>query len=405
MTSRTRMIARFLTIALGACMAAGGCKGSGGGGETPGAQPAALGPASKFTTSLRGPDLMGQLALYYTQFGLLLSAGEVPLVAGEGKRIPLVPSLGRRLLSFTLPETSGFSRVPRKTTLLGLQLTNCRQGSSNTETFAVASNAIQSWTQYAACRGVLSTGEEVLLDGRVTATAEDPDYTGTNPLADVGTGAFVPTIFDIVYDMFLLEIRDPGDASYLEVLEANGSIHALEETDDNELGRIDEIVNGEFATLARDSTFEENAAFTAQDLSIIYDIREFGVDDLITDWSFMLTGALLYEDRTQPGRGIDATFDGFLLDWLTTDTADVLEFNGGFHSDCLGGANEVQTLEALVIPFDEECPISGRMAILGDVGTYELEATAAGGVAIDIDADGTVEETLSSCQDSTLCPI
>lgn len=350
---------------------------------------------------------MGQLALYYTQFGLLLSAGEVPLVAGAGKRLDLVPALGRKLLSFRLPETGALSRVSRKTTLTGIQITNCRQGSSNTETVAVAPKAIQSWTQYAACRGVLATGQEVLLDGRVTARAEDPDYTGTNPIADAATGKFVPTIFDVVYDMFRLEVRDPNDANFLEVLEGNGSIHALEQTDDKELGRIDEIVNGRFASLARDATFEENAAFIAQDLSIVYDIRAFAPlpDDVITDWSFTLTGNLLYEDRTQPGRGVNATFDTFRVDWLTTATADVLEFNGNYNADCLGGANMIDTLEAFVIPFDKDCPTTGRMLVRGDAGRYELSATTAGGLAIDIEGDGSVEKTLASCNDADLCPI
>jgi hypothetical protein len=73
-----------------------------------------------------------------------------------------------------------------------------------------------------------------------------------------------------------------------------------------------------------------------------------------------------------------------------------------FVGDCLGDVI-FQTPEPIVIPPGAPCPVAGRLHIvLADQTRSDVYFTDAGGLAIDVGADGTIETTAARCDDPSL---
>jgi len=77
-------------------------------------------------------------------------------------------------------------------------------------------------------------------------------------------------------------------------------------------------------------------------------------------------------------------------------------------SSCLTGELTLSTKEALIFPSLEadgklaDCPISGLMAITGDEA-ITITFTSSGGIEIDNNGDGHVDERLENCYDAQFC--
>lgn len=75
-----------------------------------------------------------------------------------------------------------------------------------------------------------------------------------------------------------------------------------------------------------------------------------------------------------------------------------LEVNGDANVDCIGPV-QIQTMEPIFVPTDAACPTQGAMRV-GIAGTNSIiHSTAAGGIDLDLDADGSMDVSYANCDD------
>lgn len=116
-------------------------------------------------------------------------------------------------------------------------------------------------------------------------------------------------------------------------------------------------------------------------------------------------GALGIEFRgtintTDPSNGQPLTFTldmGMTIQQTSSGTR--LDFDGSVDTDCVGRV-QVKTLETITIPNGGSCPTAGRIRVTVSGVNHEVRYTSSGGVQIDLKGDGTIDDTLASCQDA-----
>lgn len=106
-------------------------------------------------------------------------------------------------------------------------------------------------------------------------------------------------------------------------------------------------------------------------------------------------------DTTFDGNRVAGTFD-LAEEVVLRDGSSLVVINGtGEVEDCVG-AFEIETDEPLVVPDDADCATAGeiRIALSGQVSI--ITATEDGGVDLDYDADGSVDDSFDQCTDGDL---
>lgn len=92
-------------------------------------------------------------------------------------------------------------------------------------------------------------------------------------------------------------------------------------------------------------------------------------------------------------------FDTDLVTSVDTSGTTRLRISGSVEDRCLGHIT-FETLEPIVVPTSAACATGGRLRVGVSGDSHEVGFTSGGGVSIDVGADGSIDESLTSCRDA-----
>jgi hypothetical protein len=140
------------------------------------------------------------------------------------------------------------------------------------------------------------------------------------------------------------------------------------------------------------------ATLSLQQLEVALTVNQYEPLPCVpTDYTLLVGGhaGIGLDVGGQNGLSLDADFNQFTMNAHVASGAMMVGFDGAIDAICFGKdriANLV-TLDALVFPTAELCPTAGNLKVLGN-GQFFYPS---GGLEIDDDLDGDIEDTFQSC--------
>lgn len=132
----------------------------------------------------------------------------------------------------------------------------------------------------------------------------------------------------------------------------------------------------------------------------------------LTQDTIVMNGAATFTDNLHPASddNFTATFTGYTITEAErkVDNAvvgDQLTLAGtiALTSPCATGTYTMTTEIPLFFPTGAECPVEGKVLVVGGGLTTAVTATPTGGVTIDEGNDGTIDKSFDTCNDTAIC--
>jgi hypothetical protein len=135
-------------------------------------------------------------------------------------------------------------------------------------------------------------------------------------------------------------------------------------------------------------------------------ISSFNADCVPVQYTLTFNGPAKVSDTTAPTDKADVTFSSFVVRVNATGNPTTLEMDGGLNFGCANGAIVLDTVTPLASIPGSICPTGGLIQITTPEGPGAIEYQSDGSVQVDIDNDGTFDNTFPSCIDPMLqlCP-
>ena len=106
-------------------------------------------------------------------------------------------------------------------------------------------------------------------------------------------------------------------------------------------------------------------------------------------------------EATGRGQNVSGSFDVSETVTQNADGSTVVEASGSVDTECTGAVS-FETVEPLVYAKNAQCASGGQMRVSVEQGDALVTFTASGGIEVDYNADGSVEDTFKSCTDAKL---
>jgi hypothetical protein len=109
------------------------------------------------------------------------------------------------------------------------------------------------------------------------------------------------------------------------------------------------------------------------------------------------------ELRTAGGSAADFEFDQLVLDIDATGAPIYIAIVGGaVEANCFGGRATLKSNPTLQVPVAQLCPTAGGVDVTIPMGTARFVYRADGGIDVDANGDGTIDQTLPRCVTTAL---
>jgi len=134
-------------------------------------------------------------------------------------------------------------------------------------------------------------------------------------------------------------------------------------------------------------------------------ITSFNQDCVPVNYTLTFNGPAQIRD-TGSNELAPVTFSSFVVRVMAGSTPTTLEMDGGLNFGCIEGAIALDTIEPLSAIPGQICPTGGLIHITSPEGPGAIHYLSDGSVEVDVNNDGTFDNTFSSCIDPTLqlCP-
>ena len=165
-----------------------------------------------------------------------------------------------------------------------------------------------------------------------------------------------------------------------------------------------------------DGVIDVNESASITDFTISVTVNDISVPDSFgicepTDFTVSVSGSTSNTDNIDPDLSFSMSIsssDPLTITWTVVSGGANVTINGSlsYSDSCFTGSLTIVTTTPLFFPetVDDEidCPTSGVIMVTG-TWTGTITYTSTGGVEIDNGSDGTVDETLSDCEDEATC--
>ena len=253
---------------------------------------------------------------------------------------------------------------------------------------------------------------------------ENKDWVGDAKVSTSGSVNFSRTNnkFTLMLDNFQIATTHMADGSVLEEvlnLTVAGTVDSTTLCKEQEVpNSVAAKINGTFSRKIdenADGVWEEDTQGDFDNFALGLSVEHFDPNSCApTNFVVSESGIFAFTDNTKPS-------DAFTLDisqnapavitWETAADGVHVTANGRFMltSSCMSGSLTLNTTEALVFPVlgadrgMTDCPTFGVMTVTGDQ-TTTVTFTSSGGIEIDRNGDGVLDESFENCHDANFCP-
>jgi hypothetical protein len=227
--------------------------------------------------------------------------------------------------------------------------------------------------------------------------------------------------FTLILDDFELLTTHMADGSVLkEVLNLTGTGTVERTTVCREKEIPDSVtakINGTFSRKIdenADGVWDEDTQGHFENFALGVTVRYFDPSSCVpTNFAVSESGMFAFRDNLKASDTFTVAIwqnAPVILTWETVDDSVQVMVHGSFTliSSCLTGSLTLTTTEALALPILEadrdlvDCPTSGVISITGDESTT-VTFTSSGGIEIDSDGDGLLDERFENCHDAQFC--
>lgn len=158
-----------------------------------------------------------------------------------------------------------------------------------------------------------------------------------------------------------------------------------------------------------DGTLDENVSFTYTQLTLISTINTFDINCEPDTGTLTMSGGFSGTDNIESNNSMSMSISSsnpLSITWEAVTGGENVTINGTFTVDtaCFGSSLTISTLTPIFTPDGSDCPTSGVIKVTGNVTvTITYTATAGAGVQIDEGSNGSVDQTLPTCEDAEAC--
>ncbi|MDX2168302.1 MAG: proprotein convertase P-domain-containing protein [Deltaproteobacteria bacterium] len=278
---------------------------------------------------------------------------------------------------------------------------NCPLGGSATRSCSGGIGAPQLSIAFTSCEVPTSAGSVTL--GQIPPASSAASLRGSGVCPNLVIPPWAATI--AVQAVF----RSPQDALQLT------ATAALEGTVNPQLGGS---CGATAATMALTGTVRtvfadgSEAALTLANTAVGITVATFNADCVPIDYTITLNGPATVSGIVGGVGGlvggaaaagsVPVTFTNFTVAQNATGTPTLSALGGAVSVACAASPLQFETLQALAQAVGAPCPQAGLLRITSGGQQTRLTYRAGGGVGLDADGDGTVDEELASCQDAPL---
>jgi len=383
---KTKQVSRILAIALStAALAVYGCGGGGGdgGGGAPGTKsPGVAAESASTAISLAGQGLSsianpGQQAPRFEKKSIKEA------LAGFYKNLRASRKAVSSKAPYTLPCTGG-----------GYLTID----STDPSYFTI--------TAYACVNDDITTGVRSYSNGTLTWSQTDSNSDG------------VPESFTMTFGSFTSRENRISDNRLLSESAFNMTLSGTFGTSTTACGGGDEpdsvtiTMTGSGSSKEErdeDGTLDENVSFTYTNLTLNTTINEFGIDCEPVKATLTMSGGFSGTDNIESNDSESMSISSsnpLSMTWEAVTGGENITMSGTFTVDtaCFDGTLTIATQTPIFTPDGSDCPISGVITVTcGVTATITYTATVGAGVQIDEGSDGTVDQTLPTCEDAEAC--
>jgi len=243
-------------------------------------------------------------------------------------------------------------------------------------------------------------GEQVRvrLNGTLSGTATDPDYSGTDPIDDPD---FEATIFDLQFTNFSYRKELVSGGRLKEDISADLALHF--EPPDGLPGTASFTATGWMEVESSDLSEEGPKHFRIeyQDFSGTAQVNaEEDVESIVVNGTVRFRNFLC----PAPDNEVTVTLDDFTVTMEEVPGGTEFTFNGHLTGTCVGDV-VVETQEPFFVPEDGTCPTGGVVVVsAASDGTRLCEIRPQSDGSIVIHDSGSGEDrTVPSCRDFSFC--
>lgn len=237
---------------------------------------------------------------------------------------------------------------------------------------------------FAGCVVVGEGGASLTTDGAIEATGA---------AGDVCTLASGPIAF-VIESLTL--VAAGGEATTTVAIDGwSGTLDADAGSGNCDIGAVAATLTGDLATTTvagGTTTAGAGAAFAATSLAL--DIAACDADGVPLDSLLAVDGAVALAAGEA---AVEVEFDAYRFGARVAAEATEVTVDGGIASACLGVPASIATAATMQLPAAAACPASGQVLVTA-AGSTDRVTFAAGAVAIDLGADGGVDDALADCR-------
>jgi hypothetical protein len=241
------------------------------------------------------------------------------------------------------------------------------------------------------CKITPAEGVTTTFAGSVMASGAEGEFCGTLPTT---IGLNVPSL--------TVTSEGPTGSTTTTLTGVSGVVDFTGDHPDCQFDAVNLQITGTFAIEAKDTqgmTLSSTEATFQDGSNILIFVDEYGEGCVPVVYTMFVDGSILFSAE---GVSFLAGFNGYTLLNDATSGTNFVEVFGLVDSSCFGGAVDFLTVEVIERERIAACAIAG----LVETGTEEVlglvRFAAAGAVEIDLDGDGTSEDTVEHCSDPIL---